>query len=56
MDVRPEVMGIYGLFQVKWRELMKSDKAVKQSFISGEHHAQYMISRRQGVPEYDMLV
>lgn len=42
--------------QVKWRALMKNDKAVKASFINGEHHAKYMISRREGVPDYDMLV
>lgn len=43
-------------FQMKWRELMKADKAVKQSFVSGEHHAKYMMSRREGMPDYDMLV
>lgn len=41
---------------MNWRVQMKKDKAVKQSFISGEHHAKYMISRRTGAPDYDMLV
>lgn len=42
---------------VQWRALMKNDKAVKQSFIDGEQHAKYMMSRRAGgTPDYDMLV
>ncbi|XP_059613362.1 pyrimidodiazepine synthase-like isoform X2 [Phlebotomus argentipes] len=41
---------------VKWRGLMKEDKAVKGFAISGELHAKYMESRQQGVPDYDMLV
>lgn len=41
---------------VKWRALMKNDNAVKQSFVTGENHAKYMITRREGMPDYDMLV
>lgn len=35
---------------------MKNDKAVKMSFISGENHSKYIITRREGTPDYDMLV
>lgn len=36
---------------------MKDDKAVKQTYLNGEHHAKYMITRRSGgMPDYDMLV
>ncbi|XP_055688561.1 pyrimidodiazepine synthase-like isoform X2 [Lutzomyia longipalpis] len=41
---------------VKWRSLMKEDKAVKASYISGENYAKFMETHRQGVPDYDMLV
>ncbi|XP_055702752.1 pyrimidodiazepine synthase isoform X2 [Phlebotomus papatasi] len=41
---------------VKWRALMKEDKAVKGSYLSGEVHAKYMEGRRQGNADYDMLV
>lgn len=45
------------IFQMQWRVLMKADKAVKQSHLSGEYHAKYMMSRREGAtPNYDMLV
>lgn len=41
---------------IKWRDLMITDPAVKCSYLDGETHAKYMRGRREGTPDYDMLV
>ncbi|XP_013103620.1 pyrimidodiazepine synthase [Stomoxys calcitrans] len=41
---------------LKWRDLMGEDEAVKCFYLDGETHAKFMKTRREGKPNYDMLV
>ncbi|XP_065359477.1 pyrimidodiazepine synthase isoform X2 [Calliphora vicina] len=41
---------------LKWRDLMVEDEAVKCFYLDGETHAKFMKTRREGTPDYDMLV
>ncbi|KAL9901761.1 pyrimidodiazepine synthase-like [Glossina fuscipes] len=41
---------------LKWRDLMIEDEAVKCFYLDGETHAKFMKTRREGNPNYNMLV
>ncbi|XP_061398969.1 pyrimidodiazepine synthase [Musca vetustissima] len=41
---------------LQWRDLMEKDEAVKCFYLDGETHAKFMKTRREGEPNYDMLV
>lgn len=44
------------LLQMEWRNQMKDDDAVKESFLEPQTHAKYFQSRQAGCPDYDMLL
>ncbi|KAH8379131.1 hypothetical protein KR009_003209 [Drosophila setifemur] len=46
---------VYILIQLKWRDLMMQDPAVKVFYLDGETHAKYMKTRRAGNADYNML-
>ncbi|XP_049808624.1 pyrimidodiazepine synthase-like [Schistocerca nitens] len=41
---------------MEWRNQMKEDEAVKESYLEPQVHAKYFQSRKAGYPDYDMLV
>lgn len=40
---------------LKWKDEMKRERAVKDSFISGEDHYKFIELRLAGTPDYDFL-
>lgn len=44
------------LLQATWYPLMLSDSAVQKCYLTGDVHAKFFESRRNGNPNYDILV
>lgn len=42
--------------QSQWMHLMREDPAVKQHLLSTFTHTKYSMGRRDGTPNYDILV
>jgi pyrimidodiazepine synthase len=40
---------------IKWKEEMKKDKAVKETYVSGEDHYKFISLRLAETPDYDFL-
>jgi glutathione S-transferase len=41
---------------IEWRDTMSKDQAVKASYASPDNHLKFLQSRRDGIPNYDLLV
>jgi len=46
---------VFGLFQEKWRQAMKEDKAVKASYVSPEICYKFSAGYVAGNPNYEIL-
>jgi len=40
---------------IAWRDAMKTNQAVKASFVSAENHFKFLETRKAGSPNYDLL-